>query len=127
MKVGNRLISAREDKKMTQTEMAELLGVSTSVYSRLERNETSVALEQVASFADILQIPIQDFLPDTMSINHSNNETGQVGFVIGNFYNYAEGKELAKENQFLKEKVELLESKIKDLEEINNFLREKRN
>ncbi len=50
MKVGNRLAIAREDRKLNQTEMAELLGLSVPTYSRLERNETSIDLEQVVRF-----------------------------------------------------------------------------
>ena len=125
IKVGNTLNKAREERKLTQTEMAELLGVSTSTYSRLERNETSAALEQAVNFANILQLPIQDFLPDTMAINHQNNQNGQVGFVIGNYYSYGNDQETAKKNQELEEKVKLLEARINDLEEIIALMKKK--
>ena len=127
IKVGNTLNKAKEERKLTQTqtEMAELLDVSTSTYSRLERNETSTALEQAVNFTNILQLPIQDFLPDTMSINHTNNQNGQVGFVIGNYYSYGNDQETAKKNQELEEKVKLLETRIKDLEEIIVLMKKK--
>jgi len=128
MRAGNRLFTAREDKKMTQGEMSELLGISTSAYSRLERNETSLELDQIAKFAETLQIPIQEFLPETLSI-YNNNDNGHVGFVIGNVYNYNNDKEVVKEleekiknkdleNTFLSEKVKLLEDKINNLEQL---------
>ncbi len=104
MRVGNRLLSARQERKLTQVEMAEILSVSTPTYSRLERNETSVDLEQVIFFAKMLQIPIQEFLPETMSIN-GNNQNCHVGLVMGNFYQYSD-----------KEQEDILKEKDKETE-----------
>ena len=111
----------REDRKMTQSEMADFLGLSQSAYSRMERNEVSAELEDLFSYARKLNVPIQEFLPETMAI-HNNSDNGQVGFVIGNFYNYGD-KELEHQNEILKNKVEQLETRIKDLEEINALLK----
>lgn len=122
MKVGNRLLQAREDRKLNQAEMAEFLNVSTSAYARIERNETSVDLEQLMKYAEKLEIPIQDFLPETLSINHNNNTNGQVGLVIGSVYHYGD-TELAQENEHLKEKLALLEKRVADLEEMLQLYR----
>jgi len=129
MRIGTRLLSAREERKLNQAEMSDLLGVSPSTYSRLERNETSVELEQVVQYSKILQIPIQEFLPDTLTVNNSSHENNQnaQGLVLGSIYNYnysdkeALLKEMAlknKEIEFLKEKIMLLEGKISNLEQI---------
>lgn len=123
VKVGNKLIAEREDRKLTQTEMANLLGLSQSAYSRLERNETSLEIEQIVNIAKILQVPVQDFLPETFAI-HSNNDNNQVGFVIGTYDSYGDA-ELAKENEFLKEKITLLEREIENLKKINALLEQK--
>ena len=133
MKIGNRLFSDRGERKMTQEEMAELLGVSTSTYARLERNESSAQVEQIADFSKILEIPIQEFLPDTLSIRN-NSKNGQVGFVIGNIYNHNDKDELNKEiqhqldlenkeNKHLLDKIKMLENRIQDLEEIIKLLK----
>jgi len=135
MRVGNKLLEAREQRKLNQVDMAELLGVSQAVYSRLERNEGSIDLEQVVRFSQKLNIPIQDFLPETITMK-SHNEHGQVAFMVGNFYNGVdkdkenlirdyESKLVLKnqENTFLKEKISLLEGKIKDLEEKIELMR----
>lgn len=114
MKVGTRLAIAREDRKFNQTQMAELLGVTVPTYSRLERNETSIDLEQVVNFAKKLDIPIQEFLPDTITLNshNQNSQGGMGGMILGNIYNYNySDKILAQENTFLKEKIQLLEGK----------------
>jgi transcriptional regulator with XRE-family HTH domain len=124
-KIGTRLFSVREERKLNQLEMADLLGVSPSTYSRLERNETSVDIEQVVNFSKILQVPIQEFLPETMAINNTNQE-GQVGFLIGNFYHYSTQNELVKdlENKLLLKDQELafLREKIGFLEDKNDLL-----
>lgn len=124
-KVGSKLLSIREDRRMTQTEFAEFLGLSQSAYSRLERNEVSADLEEVIVYAKKLQVPVQEFLPDTMSIHNNSAANGQVGFVLGNVYHYGD-KELAHQNAELIEKNKLLEARIKDLEEINELLRKEK-
>lgn len=124
VKVGNKLMWEREERKLNQIEMAHLLGLSQSAYSRLERNESAIEIEQIVNFSKILQVPVQEFLPETFAIHNSNNQSAQVGFVIGTYYSYGD-KELAQENTYLKEKIQSLESKIKDLEEIVALLKEK--
>lgn len=124
MKIGNKLMWEREDRKLNQTEMANLLGMSQSAYSRLERNEVSVELEEVVNYAKKLDVPVQEFLPETFSIHNDHNDNGQVGFLIGNFYNYGD-KELAQENQFLKDKIKDLEEKNILLQDNHILLKEK--
>jgi transcriptional regulator with XRE-family HTH domain len=125
MKVGNKLFSTREERKLTQNEMADLLGLSSSAYSRLERNQVSVEVEQIVNFAKVLDIPLQDFLPETLTITNSHNDNAQVGFIIGNYYSYGSeaNEKLANENEVLREKNEMLQSKIKDLEQIIELMK----
>ncbi len=125
MKVGNKLFSTREERKLTQNEMADLLGLSASAYSRLERNQVSVEVEQIANFAKVLDVPLQDFLPDHLAITNSHNDNAQVGFIIGNYYSYGSeaNEKLAKEVEVLTEKNGMLQSKIKDLEQIIELLK----
>ena len=80
-------MQVREDRKLNQTEMAELLGLSQSGYSRIERNETSVDIEDVVRFSKILQVPVQEFLPETMSIHYENhNGTSGPNLIFGDFH-----------------------------------------
>ena len=119
MKIGNRLALARQDRKLSQAEMADLLGITAPTYSRLERNETSIDLEKLTDLAHKLNIPIQDFLPETITLNNTNNQNSQGGLILGNIYTYNyhySDKELAQENAFLKEKIQLLEEKNKQKE-----------
>jgi len=66
IKVGTRLMAVREDRRMSQEEMADLLGVSKSAYSRLERNETMLTFDEVSRYSQILNVPVQE-LPDFLN------------------------------------------------------------
>lgn len=47
MKVAERIRNLREDKDLSQTDVAELLNTSQTVYSRYERNERSLPIEML--------------------------------------------------------------------------------
>ncbi len=120
LRIGNKLSTIREDRKMTQIEMAELLQIPESTYARYERNESQVAYNKLVSFAELLNVPVQELLPETFSITNNNHNAGQGGGVIfGNQYFYlgdnVSNQALANENQELKEKLALLEQKIDEL------------
>jgi transcriptional regulator with XRE-family HTH domain len=118
LRVGNKLSTIKIDKKLTQEQMSELLWLSTSAYARLERNETSVDLEELSRYSKLLDIPIHEFLPETFQINNTPNYS-QGGIVFGNFYYYADSNsETAKqkgESDKLKKEIDLLKEEIKEL------------
>jgi transcriptional regulator with XRE-family HTH domain len=120
IKVGNKLMSIREERKLNQNEMAELLGISPSSYGRIERNESSPDLDQLVQFSKTLNVPIQDFLPDTFSI-HNNHNGGQAGIIFGTFNYYtdknAEVVKMESENRLLQLEIAHLKEKISWLEE----------
>lgn len=101
LKVGNKLLAIREERKINQTDMAELLSMSISAYQRLERSETFANYEQVMAFSKILEVPIQEFLPDTITISTRQDQNGHIGLVMGNIYNYGD-KELTTEIEKLR-------------------------
>ena len=121
LKVGSKLHSVREEKRLTQDEMAELLIMSKSQYARLERNETSLELDQLTTISKTLDVPIHEFLPETFQINNTPNYS-QGGLVFGNFNYYANDtdaiRELQKEIEYLKRENELLRSEIKTYTEV---------
>lgn len=114
LSISNKLLKIREDRKMTQNEMAELLGLSTSSLARLERGDTDVHFEDLARYAKILNVPVHEFLPEYLKIENSHNSQ-QSGLIFGNIYNYYDRTEYTKE----------LEVKIKALENENLLLRQK--
>lgn len=119
LSIGLKLKKIREANRKTQVEFAELLGVSPASYQRIERGETGLDVEELLRFAEILSIPIMDFLEDRITFNQLNeNGSG----VINNACNYHSSQSeselaLSIENKFLKEKIGYLEAHIKRLEE----------
>ena len=121
-KVGNKLQSVREDRKLTQAEMADLLGISASAYSRLERNEVQANFDFITRTAETLNVPLHEFLPDTLSF-FNNHYNGQGGVVFGNFNYYANANE---SERALREEVNLLKERIKYLNEVIALLKKEK-
>jgi transcriptional regulator with XRE-family HTH domain len=111
IKLGHRLLQIREERKLSQSEMSELLGMSGSAYSRLERGETSLSFEELPNVAKSLGLGVQDLLPDTLTIHNSNN-SHQSGLIFGNIYNYHQSSDLIQE---LQEKINKLSEEIRQL------------
>ena len=108
LRIGSKLLSIRDERRLSQEEMAELLSLSTSTYARIERNETSVEFEKLTSIAEALQVPIHELLPETIAITSKIDNSGYGGGVIfGNQYFYTSEtdrvKELLREIAALKE------------------------
>jgi transcriptional regulator with XRE-family HTH domain len=113
LKISSRIFHIREERRLSQNEMAELLGVSPSTYSRIERGETAISFEDLPKYASSLGISVQDLLPDTLSItNNSTNHQG--GMVFGNIINYYSQDESTKQ---LELKILALEQEIKQLKD----------
>lgn len=86
-RIGHRLLQVREERKLSQTEMADLLGLSQSSYSRLERNEATVELEDMVRYAKTLGVPVQDFLPETLNVHYENHQGhGGPNMIFGDYY-----------------------------------------
>lgn len=79
-------MAIREDRQMNQEEMAELLAMSQSTYSRLERNEAMLPFEDLARVAEKLKVPVQELLPEIFTVH--NNPSGHAnGIVFNNIIN----------------------------------------
>lgn len=56
MKTAERIRSLREDRDLTQTEIAEYLNTSQTVYSRYERNERNLPIEMLYELCDFYNV-----------------------------------------------------------------------
>jgi transcriptional regulator with XRE-family HTH domain len=114
LRIGTKLSAIRQERQLTQDELADFLGISTSAYARFERNETSMDLDILMKVSKKLDVPVHEFLPETFQINNNPNYS-QGGIVFGNFYYYANPNDandaLQKENESLKKEIEKLQDK----------------
>ena len=62
MNLGERLRNIREDLDMTQQEVADLIPMNQSNYSKLERNIQQPSLPQLIRLAEIFNVTIDELL-----------------------------------------------------------------
>jgi transcriptional regulator with XRE-family HTH domain len=123
----------RELKGLRQQDMAEKLNMTVRSYQNLESGSTRLDLERLEQIAEVLEMPMEDFLRQEGYYIHQefkdggNNGSGvHSGFGNENTYNYGAEKEIMEklldarneENQVLREEV-------KSLKEDNKYLRNK--
>lgn len=80
MKTAERIRSLREDKDLTQTDVADYLKTSQTVYSRYERNERSLPIEMLYELCDFYNVSADYILGRT-----DNPKTNKQAF-WGNYY-----------------------------------------
>ena len=57
-----RLRDLREDRDLKQTDIAELLGIQQTVYSRYERGHQTIPLEHLVKLAEFYQVSVDVLL-----------------------------------------------------------------
>lgn len=60
--IGRNIREARRNKRLTQADVAESLGISLLHYGRLERGDRRAALEQIAAIAHTLEVSVSSLL-----------------------------------------------------------------
>jgi transcriptional regulator with XRE-family HTH domain len=77
---GEKIRMAREAKGMSQEAVADLLGISQTAYSDIERGKTQPKLNRLQQLADIFEIDIQEILrPNSHITLHIDNNHGTQG------------------------------------------------
>ena len=62
MKIGEKIKTVREIKKLSQEDMAHKLGLAVQTYARLERGESRMYMQVLEEIAQILDMSILDLL-----------------------------------------------------------------
>ncbi|KMK52524.1 hypothetical protein RO21_00455 [[Actinobacillus] muris] len=112
----------REDKCLTQADMAERLSMSVTGYAKLERGETNISIDRLHRIAKVLEVDIFDLMASNnegvVVFNHSNdNFSNSTNFSIalGNPALEAEIKHL---NYIVLAKNELLDAREREIESL---------
>jgi transcriptional regulator with XRE-family HTH domain len=117
MHIGQKIKKLRELKNLTQTHMAEELGLTQSAYSKLEMGETEVPFSRLEKIAGVFGMKPEDIIAfnESMVFNVMHNQTGQ-GFVVNN-NNITESERKLYEDQItlLKDEINHLKAIIEKL------------
>ena len=65
--IGKRIKEARNNKNLTQAQLAELIDVSTSYLGMMERALGHVSLENIIKISNVLEMPIAFFVQDSIA------------------------------------------------------------
>lgn len=72
MKIGSRITELRKEKGLSRSELGELIGTSSAIIGRYERDEMLPSIEIAQKIANALDVSI-DFLAGNSSVVLKNN------------------------------------------------------
>lgn len=83
--IGNKIRSLRVLKELSQENVAEMLSISVTAYSKIERGETDVQLSRLSQIASVFKVSIEEILNfgDKIAQSFNGNGTGN-NVVISN-------------------------------------------
>ena len=122
MQIGYKLKQIRENKKISQQEVAHYLNISQKTYSNIEANKSKPSLLQLSKLGEFLEFDMLGLLKDQGVIfNQSNNEfkDNSGSYIVNNLpekliEQYEARLEIKKELiVILKEKINQLKNQMK--------------
>ncbi|MCL2313114.1 MAG: helix-turn-helix domain-containing protein [Firmicutes bacterium] len=72
--LGTKLLKLRREANLSQTEIADFLGVSQNAYNRWESDKCKPQADNLLKISQYYQINVQELLDDNEKINVSSNE-----------------------------------------------------
>lgn len=121
MHTYDKIRTLREQKQLTQEDVAERLFMSVSGYSKIERGETRLNMERLEQIADILEVDILELLAHK-SENAIYNLKENFG-IIANIHNqYNQQSEIERLNLIIAHKDELLAQKEQENQRLQTLL-----
>ena len=115
MQIGQKIKKLRELKNLTQTHMAQELGVTQSAYSKMELGESEVTYRKLEKISGVLGMKPEDVIAfnDQMVFNITNNPNG------GNVFSHINQNALPEtERKLYQDQINLLKEEISYLKEI---------
>jgi transcriptional regulator with XRE-family HTH domain len=130
MSVNEKIRSIREAKGLTQGQVAEKAGISSSVYGDIERGENDPKLSKLQKIAEAFEIQLSELvdLTEKGTVNVSFARQQKTNHHQNNVYVgscAAELKEQKLVNEFQQKEIENLKIQIAQLQKINALLEEK--
>lgn len=120
----------RKQKKLSQTDVADVLGISQNAYSRIERGETKLTVDRIKQIAKVLDVKYYDLLSGA-SAHIDSGESEQIEILkeelrLANLKRLQDIKEISKRKttEYMEEK-KLLKEMIKEKEKVISLLEDK--
>lgn len=108
MHIGQKIKKLRELKNLTQTHLAQELGVTQSAYSKIEIGESEVTYSKLEKISSVLGMKPEDVIAfnESMVFNVMNNQNG--GNVFGDINNTISETE----RQLYQDQITLLKNEV---------------
>jgi transcriptional regulator with XRE-family HTH domain len=108
MHIGQKIKKLRELKNLTQTHVAEKLGVSQSAYSKMELGESEVTFNRLEKISEVLEMKPEEVIAfnESMVFNVMHNQNG--GNVFGDINNTVSDTE----RQLYQDQINLLKEEV---------------
>ncbi|NEN76553.1 helix-turn-helix transcriptional regulator [Pelistega sp. NLN82] len=121
-KIRQNIRDIREDKNLTQADMAERLSMSVTGYAKLERGENNISIERLHRIAQILEVEVFDLMTSgsegvlVFNNSHDNfSNSSNFSLALGNPALEAEIKHL---NYIINAKNELLDAREREIDSL---------
>ncbi len=120
MKVeSKKLRKLRDNKRLSQQEIADFIGISQPTYCDWEKQDSDIKLENLIKLSEILETNLEDLAPETTTLkifNNNNNKTQNNSFI--GFELNIDGETMFRELiESYKAQIALLETRNKELED----------
>ncbi|AZI39046.1 helix-turn-helix domain-containing protein [Epilithonimonas vandammei] len=116
--LGTKLRKLRDDKKMSQSQIEDMLGISQSAYNKWEADQTKPNIDNLVKLAELHETDIYDLLGEKSIIQNNNDKA--IGNIQGSVtINHTFSEELI--NNILKNQQDiskLIESQNKLIENL---------
>lgn len=122
LRIGGKLKTLREFRRLKQEAVADMLGISPSAYSRIEQNRGKLTVELAQQLADILEVSLTDLISSDnpiISFTYQDSVTveNSPGYINHRYENSKDALDLmvkAKDDeiQSLKEQVRHLQNQV---------------
>jgi transcriptional regulator with XRE-family HTH domain len=108
MHIGQKIKKLRELKNLTQTHVAQKLGVSQSAYSKMELGESEVTFNRLEKISEVLEMKPEEVIAfnESMVFNVMHNQNG------GNIFRDINNKVSDTERQLYQDQIKLLKEEV---------------
>lgn len=86
--LGSKIKQAREEKGMTQAQLAKLLGISATAVVRYENNTRRPNIEMLKKISEVLDKPIEFFIDDSEHSHDKSEDTQEIRSVFSERLRY---------------------------------------